>query len=69
MYIINLSNNILPVKFAACISIHGVNTYFVNTVLTPHWNIKYFQKFCDFYLVKLLIYYQFPTFLIIVISS
>ena len=49
MYVINLCNNVLPVKFAACECIHGVNACFVNTVLIPHWNIKYFQKFCDFY--------------------
>ena len=33
MYVINLWNNILPVKFAACTCIHCVNKCFVNTVL------------------------------------
>ena len=33
MYVINLWNNILPVKFAACTCILCVNTCFVNTVL------------------------------------
>ena len=39
MCVINLCNNTLAVKFAACTCIHGVNTCFVNKVLTIMFKI------------------------------